>query len=65
MNGSTGTGTIYRTTGPAFGPSFNPNSVTATAAGTITVNFTDPNNAILNYTVDGVTGQKQVTRQIF
>jgi len=29
------------------------------------VNFTDANNALLTYTVDGVEGTKAVTRQLF
>jgi hypothetical protein len=65
MSGNVGRGTLYRTTGPAFGPTFDSNRVAATQAGTVTVEFTDPNNAIINYTVDGVTGTKAVTRQIF
>jgi hypothetical protein len=39
--------------------------VTAVSVGTITVNFTDANNAVLDYTVDGVGGSKAVTRQVF
>jgi hypothetical protein len=65
MSGTNCAGTLYRTTGPPFGPTFNPSAVQATPAGTISVSFTDPNNAILNYTVDGVSGTKQVTRQLF
>ena len=65
MSGNTGTGQLFRTSGPPFGPSFNSSSVTATAAGTVTVTFTDPNNALLDYTVDGVTGHKAITRQVF
>jgi hypothetical protein len=65
MGGSSCTGTLYRTTGPPFGPTFNPNAVQATAAGRITVTFTDANNAILSYTVGGVTATKNVTRQLF
>jgi len=65
MSGSSCSGTLYRTTGPAFGPAFDPNAVQATAAGTITVTFTDANNAVLSYTVGGVTATKNVTRQLF
>jgi hypothetical protein len=65
MSGSSCSGTLYRTTGPPFGPTFNPSQVQNTPAGSILVIFTDPNNAILNYTVDGVKGSKAVTRQIF
>ena len=65
MSGSACTGTLFRTTGPAFGPTFDPNAVRADAAGTITVDFTDANNANVTYTVDGVTASKSITRQIF
>ena len=41
------------------------NAVQAVPAGSITVNFTDANNALLTYTVDGVEGTKAVTRQLF
>jgi YVTN family beta-propeller protein len=63
---SGGTGQLYRTTGPAFSTSFNPNAVVAIPAGTITVNFTDANNGTINYTVTGEgSGSKTITRQIF
>ena len=65
MSGTSCNGTLYRTTGPNFGPAFNPNAVQAAQAGTISVNFTDSNNATLSYTVDGVTATKSVTRQLF
>ena len=65
MSGTSCSGTLYRTTGPAFGPTFDPSRVSAAAAGTVSVDFTDANNAILNYTVDGVSGTKSVTRQLF
>jgi hypothetical protein len=65
MSGTSCNGTLYRTTGPSFGPAFNPNAVQAAQAGTISVNFTDSNNATLSYTVDGVSATKPVTRQLF
>jgi hypothetical protein len=65
MSGSSCTGSLYRTTGPAFGPAFDANAVHATAAGTILVVFTDANNAVINYTVDGVSATKALTRQLF
>ncbi len=51
--------------GPAFGPTFNSSVVTSAAVGSVSVNFTDPNNGVLNYTVNGVNGTKQITRQVF
>jgi len=65
LNGTTCTGDVLRTTGPAFGPTFNSSQVRVFTAGTITVNFTDANNATLNYTVNGVGGSKTITRQLF
>ena len=63
---SGGTGQLFRTTGPAFSTSFNPNVVAPIPAGTITVNFTDANNGTINYTVTGEgSGSKTITRQIF
>src|SRR5207237_746989 len=41
---SGGSGTVFRTTGPPFSTSFNPNSVQSFAVGNITVTFTDGNN---------------------
>ena len=59
------TGTVYRTTGPSFGATFDPDAVHATAAGTISVAFADANNAVISYTIDGADGRKTVTRQLF
>lgn len=63
--GSGCSGTLYRTVGPPFGPTFNPAAVHPTAVGTIGVSFTDANNATLTYTVNGSTGTKSITRQVF
>jgi len=65
MNGSSCSGTLYRTTGPPFGPTFNAALVQATSAGTVVVSFIDANNAVISYTVDGVSATKVVTRQVF
>ena len=65
MSGSTCSGTLYRTTGPVFGPTFNSSQVRATVAGTAIVSFIDANNAVLSYTVDGVSETRSVTRQLF
>jgi hypothetical protein len=65
MSGSSATATLYRTTGPVFGPTFDPTAVQAFAVGTVTVEFTDANNATLRYTVDGVSNTKTITRQVF
>ncbi len=58
-------GDLLRTTGPAFGPTFNSSQVQVFTAGTVSVNFTDANNGVLNYTVNGVPSSKLITRQVF
>jgi carbohydrate-selective porin OprB len=60
-----GTYTNDETTSCTCTAAFDPNAAQATAAGTITVTFTDANNAVLSYTVGGVTATKNVTRQLF
>ncbi|HYC38446.1 MAG TPA: choice-of-anchor D domain-containing protein [Usitatibacter sp.] len=58
------TGAIYRTTGPAFNAS--PwGSVTVTQVGTGTFTWDGVNNATFQYTVNGVTQTKAITRQVF
>jgi len=64
------TGTLYRTTGPAFfADPFDPAKVTATTAGSATLTFTDGNNATFAYTVSTVSGtiiqSKNITRFVF
>lgn len=63
--GSGCSGTLYSTTGPPFGPSFDPSAVHVTAVGNIGVTFSDANNAMLTYTVNGTTSTKSITRQLF
>jgi hypothetical protein len=66
--GTTGTcaGMLYEVNGPAFfGTPFNPAMVQVIAVGTVSLAFTDANNGTLNYTVDGVSGSKAITRQLF
>jgi len=58
-------GTLYRTTGPPGGPTFDSSRVRPTQAGSVRITFTDPDNGVLAYTVDGVDGTKSITRQIF
>jgi YVTN family beta-propeller protein len=64
-NGNSASGTLYRTTGPAFGATFDPSAVQASPVGTASVTFSDGNNGTLAYTVNGVTGTKAITRQLF
>jgi len=59
-------GTIYRTTGPAFDAvPFKPAAVVATAVGSATLTFSDGNDASFSYTVNGVTETKAITREVF
>jgi hypothetical protein len=59
-------GTLYRTTGPAFNATpFNPNAVVPIAVGNATFTFSDGNNANFAYTVNGVAQAKPITREIF
>ena len=65
VSGSSCSGSIYRTTGPAFGPTFDPTKVQAILVGSAIVSFIDANDAVLSYTVDGVSGTKTIARQVF
>jgi hypothetical protein len=57
-------GTLYRTTGPAFDTvPWTP--ATPTGVGTMSVAFADGNNATLTYAVNGVTVTKKIERQVF
>jgi len=64
--GDTYTGTLYRTTGPAFSANpWNQQSVVPTAVGTATFAFTDGNNGNFTYTVNGLTQSKAIVREVF
>ena len=65
VSGSTCSGDLLKTTGPNFGPAFDANQVHASTAGTVSVNFTGPNDATISYTVNGASSSKTVTRQLF
>ena len=59
-------GTLYRTTGPSFASvPFDPTKVVATSVGTASIVFTNGNAGTFSYSVNGVTGSKAITRQIF
>jgi dienelactone hydrolase len=60
------TGNLQLTTGPYFGSvPFDSTQVVRTSAGTATLAFTDANNGVLAYTVNGVTVTKAITRLSF
>jgi hypothetical protein len=57
-------GTLYRTTGPAFNAS--PwTAATSSAVGTMTLSFANGNSGTLTYAVDGVQVVKSIQRQVF
>jgi len=59
-------GQLFRTTGPPFNAvPFNPANVQGTMVGTLTLTFSDGNNATFAYTVNGVAQQKAITREVF
>ncbi|BBJ24451.1 hypothetical protein [Candidatus Nitrotoga sp. AM1P] len=58
-------GPIYKTTGTYLGTTYNPGQLTVTSVGTGTFIFHDYSSATFNYTVDGITGTKEITRLSF
>jgi len=63
---STFTGTLYRTTGPAFSAvPFDPVLVQRDPVGAATLTFADGNNGSFAYTVDGIAQTKPITREAF
>jgi len=65
VSGNSCAGQLFSTTGPAFGPTFDPLAVVGTPVGTVKVDFTGPNDATVAYTVSGVSGVKTIQRQAF
>jgi lysyl endopeptidase len=61
---STYSGTLYRSTGPVFNTVPWTPSV-ALPVGTMSVTFSDGKTAMLTYTVDGVTVNKDIIREVF
>jgi hypothetical protein len=59
-------GTLQQATGPAFSSTpFLPALVRQTPVGVGALTFADSNNATFNYTVNGITQTKAITRQVF
>ena len=59
-------GAIYETHGPAFSAApFDPSGVTASAIGSGRLSFIEANSGTFDYTVNGVTQTKTITRQVF
>lgn len=59
-------GSLYRTTGPAFDSvPFNPSAVTRSLVGRATLTFRHSNAATLAYDIGGVVQSKNIARQLF
>jgi len=59
-------GPIYRTTGPAFDAAhFDAAAVVATKVGDARLRFTSPDEGTFSYIVNGLSGGKSITRQVF
>ncbi|CAN5163310.1 hypothetical protein BH11PSE11_BH11PSE11_17910 [soil metagenome] len=65
VSGASCNGDVYKTTGTPLGQAWNPATLTAVKAGVGGLSFSDQNNASFSYTIDGVTGVKNITQQIF
>ena len=59
-------GTLYETHGPPFNAvPFNPEAVSASAVGAGKLAFHDAHNGTFQYTVNGITQTKAITRELF
>jgi hypothetical protein len=59
-------GALYRTTGPSFdSAAWDASRVTTANVGSVSFAFGDANNATFSYTVNGISGSKPITRQVF
>ena len=65
VSGAGCSGPLFKTTGPAFGPTFDSTKVQVSQAGTVSLTFSDANNGVLSFTVGGTTSTKSITRQTF
>ncbi|MGZ5039948.1 MAG: hypothetical protein ACXWBQ_04325 [Usitatibacter sp.] len=72
MPGGTWNAAHTSITGPVYSPRGAPYTaydaakfVPGAPVGTVTLAFSDLNNAVLDYTIQGVTGRKSITRQAF
>lgn len=59
------TSELYETSGPPFGPTFDPHAVSVRDVGSVTFAFTDKNNGTMSYNVRGSAAVKTITRQTY
>ena len=59
------TGTLYRTTGPALGTTFDPTKVNAAPVGTGTLTFADMHRGTFAWSVNGKSGLLSLVRQTY
>ena len=62
---TTFTGDLYRATGPDARGAFDPARVVRTRVGAATLTFSADDRAVWSYQVNGVSGTKQIQRQLF
>ena len=62
---TTVSGDVYATTGPDPRGDFDPAAVARTRVGSATLSFAARDRGTLSYTVNGVSGSKSITRQLF
>jgi chitinase len=60
---TTYTGLLYQPTGAPFSSYNTAQFVPGSSVGSATITYTDANNATFRYTINGITGTKQITRQ--
>lgn len=66
MSASGCTGDLYQVTGgSALTAPWSAASKVTTAVGTVTIAFTDPSNGTMNYTINGTSASRAITRQAF
>lgn len=68
VTSDTFSGTLYRTAAAPrtfLGASFDPATVTRSAVGTLSLRFSGTSAATMTFTVDGVSGTRQISRQPF
>ncbi len=65
LEGGTCTGPLYRVTGPALGPTFDPSRVQAALVGQVDLGWLGPDFVQLSWTINGVPGTRRLARQLF